>query len=121
MPSSLSNQLSSQDLAYAAESFGRFAAKRITPGVTSAQFNEIFALPEGSPHFALFDTDHNGKTDVLEVIACVIINSGASVSQKSKLCFELFDFDQSGSFSLEETVGFPMFFLLSALSHSALV
>lgn len=54
--------------------------------------------------FDLFDHTRIGRVDVLEFMGAVAMLSASNFEQKSRFCFELFDFNMNGSLSVCESV-----------------
>eukprot|EP00455_Lapot_gusevi_P033892 TRINITY_DN3719_c0_g1_i1.p1 TRINITY_DN3719_c0_g1~~TRINITY_DN3719_c0_g1_i1.p1 ORF type:complete len:591 (+),score=117.83 TRINITY_DN3719_c0_g1_i1:67-1839(+) len=75
-------------------------------GVDKALFQELFSLEDATQSFDLWDTDRNGRVDVLEILCGMILCANATFANKLAASFELFDFDENGWMSKDELVIF---------------
>ena len=50
----------------------------------------------------MFDTDHNGLIDAIEIFSGIIVFSDAAAEEKIRFLFDLYDFNEMQSLSLME-------------------
>ncbi len=75
-------------------------------GIGLSTFAQLFRLDANSEStrklWAAWDTDLNGVTDVLEIMAGLTLISQGTFDAKLTACFTLFDFDSSSTLTLDE-------------------
>ena len=62
------------------------------------EFEQIFSLTEST--FNVFDTDHNGLIDALELFSGMIMFADSKAEEKIRFLFDLFDFNEIQSISI---------------------
>ncbi|CAM9122646.1 unnamed protein product [Ascophyllum nodosum] len=67
-------------------------------------FSEIRLVEVADAVFRTFDDDENELIDALECLATIAVISGMDVEEKIRYLFGIYDFDESGVLSVDETI-----------------